>query len=52
MGADRALGEHIRLAFEVAFLVQYLQRTQQAIAGVLAKGQAVTPAGKQAVFFV
>ena len=51
MGADRALGEHIRLAFEVAFLIQYLQRTQQAIAGVLAKGKAVTPAGKQTVLF-
>ena len=51
MGADCALGEHIRLAFEVTFLIQHLQRTQQAIAGVLAKGKAVAPAGKQTVLF-
>ena len=51
MGADRTLGEHISLAFEVAFLVQHLQRTQQAIAGVLTKGKTVAPAGKQAILF-
>ena len=50
MGTDGALGEHIRLAFEIALLVQYLQRTQQEIAGILPKGKAVATAGQQAVF--
>ena len=50
MGTDGALGEHIRLALEVALLVQHFQRTQQEITGVIAKGQTVAPAAQQAVF--
>ena len=50
MGTDGALGKHIRLPLEVSFLVQHLQGTQQAVAGVLAKGQTVAPAAQQAVF--
>ena len=33
-------------AFEIALLVQHLQRTQQKIAGVLPKGKAVAAAGQ------
>ena len=50
MRADGALGEHIRLAFEIALLVQHLQRTQQEVAGILAKGQTVAPAGQETIF--
>ena len=51
MGTYGALGEHIRLAFQVSFFIQHLQGTQQAVAGILAKGKTVAPAGKQTVFF-
>ena len=50
MGTDGAFAKHIRLAFEVAFFVQYLQRTQQIVAGVIAEGKAVAPAAQQTVF--
>ena len=43
MGFDSALGEHIRLAFQPAVLVQHFQRTEQVIAAVIGKGQPVRP---------
>ena len=46
MGTDGALGEHIRLALEVAFFVQHLQRTQQKVTGIIAEGQTVAPAAQ------
>ena len=51
MGANGALGEHICLAFEISLLIQHLQRTQQEIAGILAKGKAVASTGKKTVLF-
>ena len=47
---DGALGEHIRLALQIAVLIQHLQRTQQGIGGILFKGQLVAQAVQQAVF--
>ena len=49
MGLDRALGEHICLAFQPAVLVQHLQRTEQVIAAVIGKGQPVRPVIDKAV---
>ena len=51
MGTDGAFGEHIRLALEIALLIQHLQRTQEKVAGILPKGQTVAPAGQQTVLF-
>ena len=50
MRTDSALGEHIRLALEVALLIQYLQRTKQVIAGVLGESKAVATAAEQTIF--
>ena len=33
--ADRALGENVRFSLQIPFFVQYLQRGQQAVAGIL-----------------
>ena len=50
MGFDSALGEHIRLAFQPAVLVQHFQRTEQVIAAVIGKGQPVCPVVDKAIF--
>ena len=51
MRANGALGEHIRLAGEIAFVVQHLQRAQQRIAAVIRKGKVVATGVKPPVFF-
>ncbi len=51
MRANGALGEHIRLAGEIAFVVQHLQRAQQRIAAVIRKGKVVAAGVKPPVFF-
>ena len=43
MGLNGPLGEHIRLSFQPAILVQHFQRTEQVIAAVIGKGQPVRP---------
>ena len=50
MGFDSALGEHIRLAFQPAVLVQHLQGTEQVIAAVIGKGQPVRTVVDKTVF--
>ena len=42
MGFDGALGEHIRLALQLSFLVNDFQRAQQIVAGIIGKGQTVS----------
>jgi hypothetical protein len=43
MGLDGPLGEHIRLAFQLAVLVNDFQRAEQIVAGIIGKGQPVRP---------
>ena len=50
MGPDGPLGEHIRLAFQVAFFVQLLQRTEQEIRAVIGKGQGIGAGVDKPVF--
>ena len=50
MGLNGPLGEHIRLAFQPAILVQHFQRTEQVIAAVIGKGQPVRPVIDKAEF--
>ena len=50
VGPDGALGEHIRLALEIAFLVQHFQRAEQTVAGILTESKAVAATVYQAVF--
>ena len=50
MGTYGTFGKHIRLALEVTFFVQYLQRTQEVIAGVITECKAVATAAYQPVF--
>ena len=47
---DGALGEHIRLALQISFIVHHFQRTQQRVGGILFKGPLVAKAVQQAVF--
>ena len=42
-------GEHIRLALQLAILVQHLQGTEQVVAAVIGKGQPVRPVIDKAV---
>jgi len=50
LAVDGALGEHIRLALQLAgVLVDDLQRTQQAVCGVLLKGALVRRAAQKSV---
>ena len=44
------LGEHIRLAFQPAILVQHFQRAEQVIAAVIGKGQPVRPVVDKTIF--
>ena len=48
---DGALGEHIRLALQISFIVQHFQGTQKRVGGILFKGPPVAQAAQQAVFF-
>jgi len=50
VGLDGALGEHIRLAFQLAVLVNDFQRAEQIVAGIIGKGQSVRPVIDQAIF--
>ena len=50
MGFDSALGEHIRLAFQPAVLVQHFQGTEQVIAAVIGKGQPVGAVVDETIF--
>ena len=47
---DGALGEHIRLALQLALIVDDLQRAQQRVSGILFKGQLIAQAVQQPVF--
>ena len=47
---DGALKEHIRLALQLAVLVQHFQRTEQAVRTVLFKSQFVSSAANQPIF--
>ena len=49
MGLNGPFGEHIRLSFQPAILVQHFQRTEQVIAAVIGKGQPVRPVIDKAV---
>ena len=46
---DGALKEHIRLAFQLAVLIQHFQRAEQAVGAILFKGSLVSRAVDQAV---
>ena len=50
MGLDGALGEHIRLAFQLAVLVNDFQRAEQIVAGIIGKGQSVRPVIDKTIF--
>ena len=50
IGLNGALYEHIRLALQIAVVIQDFQRTEQRIAAVLGEGKIVAPAVQQAVF--
>lgn len=50
MGFDGALGEDVRLALQLFFLVQLLQRTQQVVGAVVLKCQRIGAAVDKAVF--
>ena len=50
VGLDGALGEHIRLAFQLAVLVNDFQRAEQIVAGIIGKGQSVRPVIDKAIF--
>ena len=50
MGFDGALGEDVRLALQLFFLVQLLQRTQQVVGAVVLKCQRIGAAVDEAVF--
>ncbi len=50
MGLDGALGEDIRFALQLFFLVQLLQRTQQVVGAVVLKCQRIGAAVDEAVF--
>ena len=49
-GADRSLGEHIRLAFEVSFIVQIFQGAEQEVAGILTERGCCATAVDKTVF--
>ena len=46
---DGAPGEHIRLALQLVFVVQYLQGGQQVVAVILAEDLCILPAGQKTV---
>ena len=50
MGLNGPFGEHIRLAFQPAVLVQHFQRTEQIVAGIIRERQTVPPLIDKAVF--
>ena len=50
MGFDGALGEDVRLALQLFFLVQLLQRTQQVVGAVVLKCQRIGAAVDEAAF--
>ncbi len=50
VGLDGALGEHIRLAFQLAVLVNDFQRAEQIVAGIIGKGQSVRPVIDKTIF--
>ena len=50
MGLDGALGEHIRLALQLAVLVNDFQRAEQIVAGIIGKGQSVCPVIDKTIF--
>ena len=50
MGLDGALGKDVRLALQLFFLVQLLQRTQQVVGAVVLKCQRIGAAVDKAVF--
>ncbi len=49
--ANRAFGEHICFALQIALVVQHLQGTQQRIGTVVGENRAVGAAAQQTVFF-
>lgn len=49
---DGALKEHIRLALQLAVLVQHFQRAEQAVGTVLFKGSFVSRAVDQAILSI
>ena len=48
--ADRSLGEHIRLAFEISFIVQIFQGAEQEVARILAERGCCATAVDKTVF--
>ena len=51
VGPDRFLCKHIRLRLEIVFVIEILQRTEQAITAVVAEGQSVGAAVEPAILF-
>ena len=49
-GADRSLGEHIRLAFEVSLIVQIFQGAEQEVAGILTERGCCATAVDKTIF--